>query len=817
MAYYRASQCPFVIVFERKGPAPTAPVAPVAASAPAPKREAKAAPVRASRTTSVGAPLVMGVAVVEEDAGSASEAGSDDGVDSYRIISRDSQATAATAATVTNTAAEPPAQRLTRPPAAQTAPVPATGAQQTAPQPAAKAAKPATTAAPTPLTAQTSAIHLAYAKSPFAKLGGSRPRFRLANHSVSGKGPYGFALEPGTLVVNYVTGKAEESGIQVNDELISVAGVEVTPTDWRQVFISSPRPFTCVFLSEDPSAAPRQPVAQQQPQQQQGVSAEAPRADALLSVLEAGWGAIVDAKNVFGGASSEADTINPLAVTKQRASMQHLVGRIQKMAAAAAQYMVGGGSDSAQAGDKSSAKSPSEVKWTPQTTVTELVQKLSDTLSGLQANASDAIRTVDACADAVASATGHVQGASLGNTLSRAGGQLASQLVSLDEVRRALFALESTGLAGAVGSLAGGDSKHDQRAAVQRLLAESVSALKKRASQIGGQIQAAGVQMRSIATEGSNAGTGSGFGSKLAKMGRKSISLIQENKSAIQGGIQLLVSTGIVGAKTGRAASAGLALATQAGDPKDLLGNPKDLALRVVDQMLEQLVQLLPSVRIPDIEGNSQGDAYWYRVSNLSLRGLRISKEQISVFRVGRTGVRVQISDAQMHMTGVGWAFRQLSWPKLQSDGTANADAKGVWIRIELKLKDPASPAKASDPPAGDDAKAEVDDAGAGSSSSWGLELSSCRVTITSLSLSLTSGAGSWLANKIIWLFSERIRTYITSSIKVALETKMTSILESLNSMVGIGSSLVSGSGARLAVTAQGADENRAKEGGTAQ
>jgi len=619
------------------------------------------------------------------------------------------------------------------------------------------------------------------------------------------KKPYGFALKNGTLVVEKAKGQAQKDNVMVGDELISIKGITVEPSTWRAVFLSAQCPFPCVFLVDDPSFDPAKagPAARLgEPSSfgigltladfdavrnlDKGTSPEEEDDDPLLSLLREGWGTIKDAKRLF----KEGGVENILNLASNPSKVTHLVSRIHKLSQAtqtllktADQKHSRAGSGGGSAPRPSESKdTPLDVQWTPGTSITELVQKLSDKIAWMQSKATKAMVTVDNMAAALEDDEkgGANPSAEERLALAEAETELGSQLEDLNQVRHLLNAVKKAGLLASASTLAAGQGAgmHNQEESVKQLLGESMRALQDRVGSLARQIKTVGKQLKENAMivasrkRGDDNKHRSGTEedhedddydedmsptdktlSLLKSMGKKGAKLLAENKSLIEGGLELLTLAGVVNAKRALAVQKTLSLTVDAVNSKQQLA----------DLVFDTLVSRLPQINIPDIEGYStEGKAYWYKVTNLSLKHLQVTRNQLKC-RMARRVLRIQLSELKMKMEDVGWHFRQESWPRIHAKGKAEGFADGLWLRLMLSLE-----------------KYKMTDG----RMRWRFSVTRKQVTLSSLKLKISSSSVSWVANTILWLFSDTIRKYVSSEIERGISDKLGQLIEVLNKLI---------------------------------
>ncbi|GAB5361673.1 hypothetical protein AAMO2058_000732800 [Amorphochlora amoebiformis] len=647
----------------------------------------------------------------------------------------------------------------------------------------------------------------------------SRGRFSLVTYTVRTK-PYGFSIKPGTLEVKESKGKAASDGVKEGDELVSVAGITVEPINWREAFKSISCPFPCVFLKEN-AGVDKGAYTETQSDEPFGIGLATqdfevlkrdPRVQGLaplLEILQEGWSSITDAKKVFKKIikppqfplqdTIQATRANPdlktLAleffgvptggcdpqsggISESSERVASLVKRIEKLVAVAG---LGGAAATMMKDSKG------DVGWSPGSSITDLVHKLSDTLSTMQKKADSMMKRVDG---AVGGNDGGIE------ALSKAEGELSNQLKDLGQVFKVLLEMNRA-------QIGASDSRSSDKGsgAIASLLAESLSALQGRAGQVAAHLKFIGDQVRDqvfALRESRNYVSGDyqdedededidgaralrGW-QTVQDLGRRGKAILAENRNVVEAGISLLSLAGIMRPGQALVAQKGISLTLDAIDSNG----------KMIDLIFDGLVKQLPKVPIPDIEGYSQDKAYWFRVANLNLGDLKVSRDNIKPYMSKRRILRIQAIDLSVIMRDVEWAFKQTSWPKLHAKGKADAHANGISLRLILELR-----------------KSKTAD----QTTEWKFHLSSKKVDIGELKLKITKGSISWVANTILWLFSDQVRRYVSQEIENATSYKIEQLITVLNTLVSstaIRGLLISGKRVKKRIKK---GENDSKEG----
>ena len=170
----------------------------------------------------------------------------------------------------------------------------------------------------------------------------------------------------------------------------------------------------------------------------------------------------------------------------------------------------------------------------------------------------------------------------------------------------------------------------------------------------------------------------------------------------------------------------------------------------------------LPKIEIPDIEGKSKDELYWFQVKNLNLKDLEVTRKNIKAYMVGGRILRIQIMNLNVEMKDVLWQIKQLSWPRLKAKGKAKATVTGLSVRLVLRLdKRPEEGAK------------------------WEFVSTGKKVIIGRLKMKIQKSSVSWVANSIIWLFNNRIRIYTAIEIEKLIAWKVEEVINTLNQLIG--------------------------------
>lgn len=290
----------------------------------------------------------------------------------------------------------------------------------------------------------------------------------------------------------------------------------------------------------------------------------------------------------------------------------------------------------------------------------------------------------------------------------------------------------------------------------------------------------------------------------------------------------------IEGASSNKAVSDALKLAEKAGitkdsvmrelqklDVNDLLDTAgsavtdekarRKLVSSATDLALDFVLRILPSMPVPPLEGVKDG--LIYRISNLSMEGFRVKKEDIQILLAGMRATRravppvatedpatnegirsidsqdsLQVEDMQLPvkatelliidiqrisaiLDGAAWSFEQTYLPYLKGNGLANVKLHGGSIRLQFELRKRLKEDK------------KDDDADA-----WEpvlcLHDRSCAIAEVELTMQ-GEGTMAWIFNKLASIFKGALRDYVVRTIVRVLANQSGWILSRLNGILG--------------------------------
>ena len=240
------------------------------------------------------------------------------------------------------------------------------------------------------------------------------------------------------------------------------------------------------------------------------------------------------------------------------------------------------------------------------------------------------------------------------------------------------------------------------------------------------------------------------------------------------------------------------------------------------DAALDFVLRILPSMPVPPFEGVRDGLVY--HISNLSMKGFKVKKEDIQIELAGMRATRHQTCREQKMNPPIGsendqssysyiqksysvdsdysgleiddnkrsvkaselliidiqntsavfdnaeWSFEQTYLPYLKGGGVANVKMSGGSIRLQFELR-----------------KRRINSKGCDSNAIWEpvlcLHDRSCAIANVELSLEGDSTL-TWIVNKIATIFKSPLRDYVVSTIVKVLTSRSGWILERLNKIL---------------------------------
>lgn len=214
----------------------------------------------------------------------------------------------------------------------------------------------------------------------------------------------------------------------------------------------------------------------------------------------------------------------------------------------------------------------------------------------------------------------------------------------------------------------------------------------------------------------------------------------------------------------------------------------RELLSTATDQALDFLLNILPSMPVPPFDGVKDGVVY--HLSNLSLEGFKVAKEDIGVSIAGikagkgsdlvsdidtskskaaiaRELLTIDVENISATLDNASWSFEQTYLPYLKGGGLADSKLWEGCIKLQFELKK----------------QHKTDSSGEGGGK-WEprLCLSERFVSIGEVELKLQGdGKLTWILNKLAEMFKTSLRDYCVSVISSAILKRSGWLLEKLN------------------------------------
>jgi hypothetical protein len=204
------------------------------------------------------------------------------------------------------------------------------------------------------------------------------------------------------------------------------------------------------------------------------------------------------------------------------------------------------------------------------------------------------------------------------------------------------------------------------------------------------------------------------------------------------------------------------------------------LADSIKDAVLDFLLEYLPSMPIPMIEG--EGDGLLYTISHLSFSQLKIRKEDVKVTIYHDDDalppkLTVTATNMSSMFRGLMWSYKQTYFPYMEAGGACNADVTGVDVSLSFDYH----PQRAT---------------ASGTIGPW-ITLEQCNAKIHDIKMEMSetsaSASGDWSGVASGWFHSnmaalskDNIKNGVTKSLIATLkEIAQDSVLPPLNNMLG--------------------------------
>lgn len=219
----------------------------------------------------------------------------------------------------------------------------------------------------------------------------------------------------------------------------------------------------------------------------------------------------------------------------------------------------------------------------------------------------------------------------------------------------------------------------------------------------------------------------------------------------------------------------------------------QQLLSHATDSALDFVLRILPSMPVPDFDGVRDG--LLYHLSNLSMEGFKVKKEDIHVEIAGiktssvtaEEGVEGINSNTQRSSTeateilciyvenisavfeNAVWSFEQTYMPYLKGSGMASAKLWGGIIKLQFELRKKRTPSSS-------EAKEKWEPV---------LCLHDRKCEIEEFDLLLQGdGKVAWFVNKLSAIFKAPLRDYVVRIILDGLASRSGALLESLNNVL---------------------------------
>ena len=203
------------------------------------------------------------------------------------------------------------------------------------------------------------------------------------------------------------------------------------------------------------------------------------------------------------------------------------------------------------------------------------------------------------------------------------------------------------------------------------------------------------------------------------------------------------------------------------------------LADTIKDAVLEFLLEYLPSMPIPMIEG--EGDGLLYTISHLSFSQLKIRKEDVKVLidhddNAQSSKLTVTATNMSSLFRGLMWSYKQTYFPYMEAGGACDADVTGVDVSMSFDYHHQRTTSSGTIGP-------------------W-VTLEKCDAKIQDIKMEMSetnaSASGDWSGVASGWFHSnmaafskDNIKTGVTRSLISTLqEISQESVLPPLNNML---------------------------------
>jgi len=191
---------------------------------------------------------------------------------------------------------------------------------------------------------------------------------------------------------------------------------------------------------------------------------------------------------------------------------------------------------------------------------------------------------------------------------------------------------------------------------------------------------------------------------------------------------------------------------------------------RLLELLLDAVLGVLPSVRIPEVTGEYRG--VWYKVLDLDMSGLRFDKEDVSMTVKPLTSsgnaeelcLGIFAHSIRGEFTDLKCQLRPRKLPAPHVTVTTNAQALGMCIYCELSLLPPSSCSSQG--------------------RRAGIELKALEVTMKSLHIKLVDSSYARLFNPLVDYFSETLSVHICKSLEERLGSLLRECIGSMGELL---------------------------------
>ena len=209
-----------------------------------------------------------------------------------------------------------------------------------------------------------------------------------------------------------------------------------------------------------------------------------------------------------------------------------------------------------------------------------------------------------------------------------------------------------------------------------------------------------------------------------------------------------------------------------------------DLLSKAKDALLAFFVSYLPQVEVPPISGIKENVAY--ELDGVDLSNLKVPAEQLSLRIDGGTALVLEAKGVSFDLRGVRWKVRHQSWRAMSGEGELSAASHSTELRVSFRL-------------AAAETLAQVAAGGAIDEGTWAVDEGKAHEAVASLreakpELAMDPPfiklhhlelkiANSWLATRLIALFSDTVKARIEAALVGALVDNTAGMVDKLNAL----------------------------------